>query len=49
MRSVIFEVLDVNGSQSTDITKTLMTDFFSLSVTEPLILVNRGSHKHTLV
>jgi hypothetical protein len=35
MSSVILEVLNVNGSQTTDITKILMADFFKLSVTEP--------------
>ena len=37
MRSATLEVLDVNVSQATDITKILMTVFFNLSVTEPLI------------
>jgi len=44
MRSATLEVLDVNGSQATDITKILMTAFFNLSVTEHLIRVNWGSH-----
>jgi len=47
MRAFILEVLDVNESQTTDITKILMADFFNLSVTEPLIRVNRGSLTHT--
>ena len=44
MRSATLQVLDVNGSQAIDVTKIIMTVFFNLSVTEPLIRVNCGSH-----
>jgi ABC-type microcin C transport system permease subunit YejE len=46
MRSAPLELLDVTASQATNITKILVTVFFNLSVTEPLIRVTWGSYTH---